>query len=295
MAARAARGMNDDKREAQWLERALQHDGELHTARLMTEAELHVDARRFDAALESLDSLQEGGRRHIAALRLALRVHQALGRWQDVLRVTRLLEKHRAIAPEHAASLKQRAHLENIKQPRRRCRPAYRLLERPAPCRAPRIAGRGERRARPDPGRRLRRGAEDHRNTPGSELGRRTGRALRRMQARRGAGSHHPRRRLAAGAAARCATAAHPRPPVPHPATVGQGAELPGSVAGGAAHPRRPSRAGGTVRPTAARRRGRPPLPRRGSLHLAAPHFGSSSGGSRGRSYTQSFATRNSL
>ncbi len=114
VAARAARGMNDDKREAQWLERALQHDGELHTARLMTEAELHVDARRFGAALESLDSLQEGGRRHIAALRLALRVHQALGRWQDVLRVTRLLEKHRAIAPEHAASLKQRAHLENI-------------------------------------------------------------------------------------------------------------------------------------------------------------------------------------
>lgn len=114
VAARAAGGMNDDKREAQFLERALEHDGELRTARLMTEAELHAEARRFDAALESLDSLQDGGGKHIAALRLALRVHQALGRWQDVLRVTRILEKHRAIAPEYAASLKQRAHMENI-------------------------------------------------------------------------------------------------------------------------------------------------------------------------------------
>jgi HemY protein len=65
----------------------------------MTEAELHVDARRFDEALAALDALQEGGGRHIAALRLALRVHRGLGRWDDVLKVARQLEKHRALTP----------------------------------------------------------------------------------------------------------------------------------------------------------------------------------------------------
>src|SRR3990172_9282057 len=52
---------------------ALSHAAEAHAARLMTEAELHVDARRFEAALAALNALQEGGGRHIAALRLALR------------------------------------------------------------------------------------------------------------------------------------------------------------------------------------------------------------------------------
>lgn len=114
LAARAARGMNNEAAETTWLGRAQRHDARLHSARLMTEAELHVDARRFEAALESLNALQEGGQRHVAALRLSLKVHQALGRWADVLRVARLLEKHRAIASEHAASLKRRAHLEGL-------------------------------------------------------------------------------------------------------------------------------------------------------------------------------------
>jgi HemY protein len=114
LAARAARGMNNETAETTWLGRARRHDEKMHDARLMTEAELHTDARRFDAALESLNSLQEGGQRHVAALRLSLRVHLALGRWGDMLRVARLLEKHRAIPPEHAASLKRRAHLEGM-------------------------------------------------------------------------------------------------------------------------------------------------------------------------------------
>ena len=115
VAARAASGLGDDKREADWLARAARYDGELETARLMTSAELELEAHRFDTALEHLDALQERGQRHIAAWRLALRVHQALGRWKDVLHLARLLEKHRAISPERAASLKQRAHLENLK------------------------------------------------------------------------------------------------------------------------------------------------------------------------------------
>ena len=115
VAARAAHFLRDERREAEWLARAAEHDAEAHAARLMTEAELHVDARRFDEALAALNALQEGGGRHIAALRLALRVHRGLGRWDDVLRVARQLEKHRALTADAAAPLKQRAHQENLR------------------------------------------------------------------------------------------------------------------------------------------------------------------------------------
>lgn len=115
VAARAAHFLRDARREEEWLKRAAEHDAEAHAARLMTEAELHVDARRFDAALEALNALQEGGGRHIAALRLALRVHRGLGRWDDVLKTARQLEKHRALTHEAALPLKQRAHRENLR------------------------------------------------------------------------------------------------------------------------------------------------------------------------------------
>lgn len=115
VAARAAHFLRDSRREEEWLKLAAGHDAEAHAARLMTEAELHVDSRRFDAALEALNALQEGGGRHIAALRLALRVHRGLGRWDDVLKVARQLEKHRALTREAAAPLKLRAHLESLR------------------------------------------------------------------------------------------------------------------------------------------------------------------------------------
>jgi HemY protein len=115
LAARSAAGLGDAKREALWSARAAEHDDATQSARLMTQAQMDVEARRFDAALEHLSALKERGQRHVAASRLELRVHQALGRWGDVLHVVRLLEKHRAVEPEHAAPVKQRAHLENVK------------------------------------------------------------------------------------------------------------------------------------------------------------------------------------
>jgi HemY protein len=114
LAARASRGMGDDRREAEWLARLAPFEERLHNARLMTEAELNMDARRFDAALEKLDELERRGQRHIAALRLRLRAQQALGRWQDVLHSVRMLEKHHALSADQANTLKQRAHLENL-------------------------------------------------------------------------------------------------------------------------------------------------------------------------------------
>lgn len=115
LAARAAHFLRDEQREREWLERAAEHDAEAPAARLMTEAELHLEARRFEAALASLNAMQEKGRRQIAALRLALRAHRELGHWEDVLRVTRQLEKAHGLTPEGAAPLKLRAHQEALR------------------------------------------------------------------------------------------------------------------------------------------------------------------------------------
>ena len=114
VAARAAHFLRDTTREEEWLKHAAEHDAEAHAARRMTEAELYVDARRFDEALQALGALKEDSGRRIAALRLALRAHRGLGQWDDVLKVARQLEKHRALTHDAAAPLKQRAHLENL-------------------------------------------------------------------------------------------------------------------------------------------------------------------------------------
>lgn len=115
VAARAAHAMRDEPRFEAWLAKAAAHDGEIRSARLMTQADLHCRSRNFDAATASLEALRRGGQRHIAALRLALKVHQDAGNWEEVLRLARQLEKHKAIGSEYAAILKARCHQELLK------------------------------------------------------------------------------------------------------------------------------------------------------------------------------------
>jgi len=117
LAARAAHAMRDEQREREWLARALEHeqkDGSIRLARLMTEAELLIGDRNFDAAQEVLDALAVSGR-HIAAQRLALRACQALGDWREAVRIVRQLEKHRALTQEQAAPLKLHANREILR------------------------------------------------------------------------------------------------------------------------------------------------------------------------------------
>ena len=115
VAARAAHDLRDAAREAEWLQRALQHENDpsaSRNARLMTEALLHLEAHRYDDAIGTLKLLAAGGQRHIAALRLALRAHRALGDWREVLRLVRQLEKHRALSTDQAVPLRLRAYQE---------------------------------------------------------------------------------------------------------------------------------------------------------------------------------------
>lgn len=116
LAARAAGAMRDEARERLWIDRAREHDASFRMARLMTEAESALQARRFDDAADKLEVLRVSGQRHIAALRLALRVAQARGEFDDVLRIVRQLEKKgRGLTPEEAAPIRRRAHLANLR------------------------------------------------------------------------------------------------------------------------------------------------------------------------------------
>jgi HemY protein len=111
---RAAHALHDSKRLNDWRERARAHDETTRAARLMTEAELAVESRRFVDAREALNQLAQSEGRHIAALRLALRTEQGQGNWDEVLRLTRQLQKHKALTADQAAPLRHRAHRESL-------------------------------------------------------------------------------------------------------------------------------------------------------------------------------------
>jgi HemY protein len=104
--ARAAHRMRQGARRDNWLTRAAQ-DPALKIARLMTTIELLVDDHQADAALAAVDELNATGTRHIHALQMALRAYQQAKNWTEVLRVVKLLDKHRALHPALSARLRE--------------------------------------------------------------------------------------------------------------------------------------------------------------------------------------------
>lgn len=114
IAARAAQRMREAGKQEAWLDRATQDDARTEVARLMLEAEMHLDARRFDDAVAVLSRLQQLAGRHIAALRLELRAQQGAGHWHEVLRIARQLEKRDALAFEAFREVTLKAHCANV-------------------------------------------------------------------------------------------------------------------------------------------------------------------------------------
>lgn len=114
VALRAAHALRDGPREALWRQRLQENDSGMRVARLKAEAELALDDHDYERARDLVRRLIDEGGRHIAVLRLSLRIHQALGDWQEVLRLARQLEKHKALTAEQAAPLRLKAHRENL-------------------------------------------------------------------------------------------------------------------------------------------------------------------------------------
>ncbi len=112
---RAAHALHNPEQVAIWHERVKQAGDDLDPARLMTEATLALDERRFDDALAALQSLSGRGGKHIAALRLQLKAEQGLGNWTEVARLVRQLEKAKALTADQALPLRQRALRETLR------------------------------------------------------------------------------------------------------------------------------------------------------------------------------------
>ena len=105
--ARAAHRMQETERRDAWMAQVT--DPEREQARLVSMAELLVDARDAEGALETIAQLQSQGGRQIHVQRIALRAHQHLKNWSEVLRLARSLEKRNALHPVLALRLKQMA------------------------------------------------------------------------------------------------------------------------------------------------------------------------------------------
>lgn len=109
---KAAYALHDPARIDAWRSRAsasTPDKNDWRAARLMTEAELALDARDFATAQAALDELTPKERRQISAQRLDLRLAQGRNDWAAVLRIARQLEKHKVLSAAQALPLRLRA------------------------------------------------------------------------------------------------------------------------------------------------------------------------------------------
>jgi len=107
--ARAAHRMQQQGRRDMWLARAGE-DPAMRTARLMVTAELHLEDREPQRALETIEQLNAGSTRHIQALRLALTANQHAKNWPEVLRLLKILDKNNAVQPALSQRLRELAY-----------------------------------------------------------------------------------------------------------------------------------------------------------------------------------------
>ena len=112
LAARAAHQMREFQRRDTWLERAQAAGERLHSACLVTRAELALEDRDFNVAREALHGLRDAGPKHIAATRMLLRAERGAGAWDEVLRLATQLGKRDAIAPALAEEYRVQATVE---------------------------------------------------------------------------------------------------------------------------------------------------------------------------------------
>ncbi len=113
LAARSAQRMQEAARRDRWLLDA-QADPGAANALLMTQAELAVEDRRTQEAIEIVERLHANGARHIVSLRTALRAYEQAERWDDVLRTLRLVEKRDALHAAAVRRLRDRAYGELV-------------------------------------------------------------------------------------------------------------------------------------------------------------------------------------
>jgi HemY protein len=113
LAARAAHELRAYERRDVYLAQAAALASDDDAVKAVTEAELLLEERRHQDALDALKRLS---RKHTAALRLELRAQQALRNWDQVLALIEQLEKRGVFDSEQARQLRVSAHVENLKR-----------------------------------------------------------------------------------------------------------------------------------------------------------------------------------
>lgn len=107
--ARAAHHMSQFERRDSWFS-GIEADQHFKVARLVSMTELLVDQHQSGKALEAVRELNSSGVRHIQVLRWALKANQQAQKWQEVLKLVRTLDKHRALHPALSQRLRELAY-----------------------------------------------------------------------------------------------------------------------------------------------------------------------------------------
>ena len=112
LAARAAHGMRAFSTRDDYLAKAAGQDRIEDSMRLIAQAEMLLDERRYHDALDVLKRLPES---HTAALRLELRAQQMAKNWDRVLALIPQLEKRKVFERPVVSQLRRHAIIENLK------------------------------------------------------------------------------------------------------------------------------------------------------------------------------------
>jgi HemY protein len=113
LAARAAHGMRAYATRDKYLAKSASTDPDENAMRLIAQAEMLLDERRYYDALDVLKRLPE---KHTAALRLELRAQQMAMNWERVLALIPQLEKRRVFERPVVAQLRRHAVIESLKR-----------------------------------------------------------------------------------------------------------------------------------------------------------------------------------
>lgn len=113
LAARAAHELRAFERRDAYLAQAATLAPDDDAVRIITEAELLLDQRRFQETLGVLKSLP---RKHTAALRLELKAQQLARNWDQVLALVEQLEQRGVFDEEQAGQVRRYAQAENLKR-----------------------------------------------------------------------------------------------------------------------------------------------------------------------------------
>jgi HemY protein len=113
LAARAAHELRAWDRRDRYLERAGGTDPDTDVIRVVTEAELLLEQRRHQEALERLRALP---RKHTAALRLELKAQQQAHHWERVIALAGELEKRGVFDATQAGQIRHYSLAEDLKR-----------------------------------------------------------------------------------------------------------------------------------------------------------------------------------